>query len=134
MGPHSFKCGKTATLRIKVRVDDTSMGPHSFKCGKMQEEIKTARYEDNFNGAALFQVRKVRRASNRRYHGILTSMGPHSFKCGKPPKPNAPKVANPSTSMGPHSFKCGKVKIHAGADIVSPHFNGAALFQVRKDK
>ena len=38
-----------------------SMGPHFFKCGKSSQACLEAPSRARFNGAALFQVRKVRR-------------------------------------------------------------------------
>ena len=36
--------------------------------------------------------------------------------------------------MGPHSFKCGKQATYQNRDALAfQRFNGAALFQVRKD-
>ena len=63
--------------------------------------------DERFNGAALFQVRKVDRHIERINRIIHASMGPHFFKCGK---------------------------IHKRLPYRSIHlsFNGAALFQVRK--
>ncbi len=84
-------------------------------------------------------------------------MGPHSFKCGK--TRNRENIgADRYASMGPHSFKCGKSR-HSGRQCRNGawlqwgrtlssaesnrsfdrsvaylrRFNGAALFQVRKE-
>ena len=86
-------------------------------------------------------------------------MGPHFFKCGKPEHrvllqevinavlqwgrtfssaeslhiaPGA--VQGRYTSMGPHFFKCGKMLTLNMIPSAIPHFNGAALFQVRKER
>ena len=110
----------------------------------------------NFNGAALFQVRKVDEVGRQEVDKAITSMGPHFFKCGKDTlggeeellrltsmwphffkcgkgAPSDSHGFGPNASMGPHFFKCGKVRLQL------PHrselalgFNGAALFQVRK--
>ena len=60
-------------------------------------------------------------------------MGPHSFKCGKGATFSPNKLPRPFASMGPHSFKCGKMPLRKGRCFASNSFNGAALFQVRKD-
>ena len=85
-----------------------SMGPHFFKCGKKRAQARTRARLRGFNGAALFQVRKVGLDRRRRRPYHQASMGPHFFKCGKPANPPTWKIA----------YSC---------------FNGAALFQVRKD-
>ena len=38
---------------------DASMGPHFFKCGNLNNLKKRASQHEGFNGAALFQVRKL---------------------------------------------------------------------------
>ena len=63
----------------------------------------------SFNGAALFQVRKVIQLAGFPFGNASASMGPHFFKCGKrvgAQSHHPPAVA----SMGPHFFKCGKIK------------------------
>ena len=85
MGPHSFKCGKqtrhtrrdrrtrelqwgrtlSSAERSQSKTDRriarlASMGPHSFKCGKNELRCRAVPPVQSFNGAALFQVRKVR--------------------------------------------------------------------------
>ena len=110
-----------------------------------------------FNGAALFQVRKNRPASPRWemigslqwgrtfssaekrdvsavfVAGVLASMGPHFFKCGKSQRRNF-FVAHRRASMGPHFFKCGKTAQPMVFGGYRWCFNGAALFQVRKNE
>ena len=66
MGPHSFKCGKHNRLNSNPYNRAASMGPHSFKCGKRVFNGMELRVFNGFNGAALFQVRKV---SSRRRQG-----------------------------------------------------------------
>ena len=60
-------------------------------------------------------------------------MGPHSFKCGKKVEASANKQKPLSASMGPHSFKCGKPPEGLLTPPDPQGFNGAALFQVRKE-
>ncbi len=85
-------------------------------------------------------------------------MGPHSFKCGKTIHRGSHLRLRKRASMGPHSFKCGKRDITRNQSLASGSlqwgrtlssaertrwwmaryghsrsFNGAALFQVRKD-
>ena len=84
-------------------------------------------------------------------------MGPHFFKCGKELKlvnkifnqfslqwgrtfSSAERMTMPAfgvsvllASMGPHFFKCGKLVEATKCGNGIGRFNGAALFQVRKD-
>ena len=109
-----------------------------------------------FNGAALFQVRKVAEEVKEGKKSLHASMGPHFFKCGKRPAAacTAAKkallqwgrtfssaesagacgcdLAEAGASMGPHFFKCGKWQPSSPAAKIRCGFNGAALFQVRK--
>ena len=84
MGPHFFKCGKSRangsaapaparlqwgrTFSSAERIVHpllrrfafrSSMGPHFFKCGKIVPSGRLNGFRIFFNGAALFQVRKV---------------------------------------------------------------------------
>ena len=83
------------------------MGPHFFKCG---------------NPA----IRRLIAVS------LQTSMGPHFFKCGN--RFGSVRLPCPLcwTSMGPHFFKCGNSEPRQPVGAKPQHFNGAALFQVRK--
>ena len=83
------------------------MGPHFFKCGKAKLNSHSAQNPARFNGAALFQVRKVPLLRRLCFRLATASMGPHFFKCGK-------KMTIFIMRNGHHGF------------------NGAALFQVRK--
>ena len=109
MGPHFFKCGKNRRSVHRARRLPASMGPHFFKCGKDEErrlgEVSSFALQwgrtfssadscsvgkerlfgwQGFNGAALFQVRKVHRTTQHHHQTRPASMGPHFFKCGKP--------------------------------------------------
>ena len=87
----------------------TSMGPHFFKCGKLCIIFCfTNNCMTYFNGAALFQVRKVGDVPEIAKYPRGTSMGPHFFKCGKE-SPHELVGGCEETSMGPHFFKCGKI-------------------------
>ena len=66
------------------------------------------------------------------FNAIEASMGPHSFKCGKELERRAYETSS-MASMGPHSFKCGKRPCGSEARGLYRCFNGAALFQVRKN-
>ncbi len=157
MGPHSFKCGKSIEALTNKRRKHASMGPHSFKCGKLRdtqkyrETIKRLQWGRTlssaesavfiasnrflcagFNGAALFQVRKELNGKKHDQTGKNASMGPHSFKCGKSLRCARQPIAE-QASMGPHSFKCGKFSARLYGARSHKCFNGAALFQVRKD-
>ena len=84
------------------------MGPHFFKCGKMDERFQWTSGFNSFNGAALFQVRKVLALKTEHPATLIASMGPHFFKCGKARFLMVSSLAL-RASMGPHFFKCGKV-------------------------
>ena len=84
MGPHFFKCGNISEqlakrrailalqwgrtfssaetngmLQRKKPIDVASMGPHFFKCGNPRSGRTRHGTCNRFNGAALFQVRKL---------------------------------------------------------------------------
>ena len=63
----------------------------------------------------------------------FASMGPHSFKCGKSTSSGSWMRQLFFASMGPHSFKCGKLFKRYMQTHFWLSFNGAALFQVRKE-
>ena len=75
MGPHFFKCGKVRKTSLYSQFARASMGPHFFKCGKMPEKSPLNSLVPRFNGAALFQVRKVAKEAGipvarlRRFNG-----------------------------------------------------------------
>ena len=108
-----------------------SMGPHFFKCGKADIETGLSCELQCFNGAALFQVRKVPFGLSNAYKSRIASMGPHFFKCGKLHEANIHETHH-LASMGPHFFKCGKPNLVLKTMKKMSSFNGAALFQVRK--
>ena len=106
MGPHSFKCGSNTNMKISVNTLRASMGPHSFKCGSPHRRPLSQATPTCFNGAALFQVRKLGGGWVRAASSAAASMGPHSFKCGSSGAVSLKLLGN-LASMGPHSFKCG---------------------------
>ena len=85
MGPHFFKCGKNSSSSSFSAGECSSMGPHFFKCGKRGREVVARAFFPLFNGAALFQVRKVEIQTAPSIACDFSSMGPHFFKCGKQP-------------------------------------------------
>ena len=84
------------------------MGPHFFKCGKTAGNAAKSAKIISFNGAALFQVRKAQSPFFLRLKTGDASMGPHFFKCGKPGRCYVGQTGD-EASMGPHFFKCGKL-------------------------
>ena len=68
MGPHFFKCGNKAILCLDADDAGTSMGPHFFKCGNLGNQPLGNQPLSDFNGAALFQVRKYDNAPQPRDH------------------------------------------------------------------
>ena len=139
MGPHFFKCGKYLRTGNPIPATIASMGPHFFKCGKQRSVWRSLLPKTCFNGAALFQVRKVPECITplpqdfRSFNGAAlfqvrkvvsnacaynaascASMGPHFFKCGKNLDFATVAAEDLSASMGPHFFKCGKGGKQAG--------------------
>ena len=138
-----------------MRFISASMGPHFFKCGKNESEAGLGGFWPCFNGAALFQVRKVHRRLYVRFprhsfNGAAlfqvrkvtivnislpftsgASMGPHFFKCGKWHSIN--RVAMKTrASMGPHFFKCGKTPRYPRYPRYPPASMGPHFFKCGK--
>ena len=132
------------------------MGPHFFKCGNKVEAAGDNQEALNFNGAALFQVRKclldwihfqshaqlqwgrtfssAEIINREEIQRILasTSMGPHFFKCGNSSGSWAISFAIASLQWG-RTFSSAEITPPSQeSPKASAHFNGAALFQVRK--
>ena len=157
MGPHSFKCGKCCPVRCRCKAQSRFNGAALFQVRKAANKrvfisspqtLQWGRTLSSaerwigkppcsplvcgFNGAALFQVRKViqvdakpRRVCPLQWGRTLSSA---ERRCDKPPKEKHRKA-----SMGPHSFKCGKTENFSDSSAMAMSFNGAALFQVRKE-
>ncbi len=119
MGPHSFKCGKKSPPR---RI---STGANWLQWGRTLSSAESPPFSafgrsiGRFNGAALFQVRKVEVVLASPDAITQASMGPHSFKCGKLCSPENQAPRRRGASMGPHSFKCGKPNF-LGNSTISP--------------
>ena len=127
----------SAESRSRMHQDNqtkiASMGPHFFKCGKLTLLDLSLILYLRFNGAALFQVRKVLKIWSRRNYFIRASMGPHFFKCGKEIVDKRLHVSLWSFN-GAALFQVRKVGSITSLAWSSASFNGAALFQVRKEK
>ena len=150
MGPHFFKCGKWRQSANRLPSGSASMGPHFFKCGKRTRLRKYGALTARFNGAALFQVRKVlfttlriacqqrlqwgrtfssaeSAALMRRFNLVVSSFnGAALFQVRKDRESSVPPQTAPA-SMGPHFFKCGKMyscfKVAYSANAsMGPHF------------
>ena len=158
MGPHFFKCGKIRdgwriTLNLwsfngaalfQVRkvglwrrlvwlADVASMGPHFFKCGKGNVEEYVPESVRRFNGAALFQVRKAMRTTTANTAKAMLQWGRTFSSAERFDSAEEARSYAETASMGPHFFKCGKNGSRSDTASPSNGFNGAALFQVRKD-
>ena len=83
------------------------MGPHSFKCGKRNPGQDSGADHGSFNGAALFQVRKVE---------VIDASGFFT------PRLQWGRTLSSAESIG--TARPGRA--------LTARFNGAALFQVRK--
>ena len=158
MGPHFFKCGKQSVGSARgVAFAMASMGPHFFKCGKFINKYGYSGWRGklqwgrtfssaesiglfsgggfgrvSFNGAALFQVRKVpeweqvegekgelqwgRTFSSAESSTLISDTkiigkgfnGAALFQVRKASAYLSAAVSAESASMGPHFFKCGK--------------------------
>ena len=158
-GAALFQVRKAWTAwRFRMDFTSSSMGPHFFKCGKRKSKPLCSLGLLVFNGAALFQVRKAQ------IHDILgvesfSSMGPHFFKCGKKPPPILSACMHACLQWG-RTFSSAERGDDAAWDLIQDAlqwgrtfssaernppvflvseaplmvFNGAALFQVRKEK
>ena len=114
--------------------EKASMGPHSFKCGKEMTSTSTVPMCPRLQWGRTLSSAESSRAAHRQTASDEASMGPHSFKCGKQIVSGALTLAPADASMGPHSFKCGKLNFLSVFVGSLSSFNGAALFQVRKER
>ena len=127
----TFSSAESRSKRSKRRrLGRSSMGPHFFKCGKHSQAHRTCQAHVVFNGAALFQVRKVSGPTPTTARGTRSSMGPHFFKCGKM-RTGLLNTYNTHVFNGAALFQVRKVLLLLLLLLLL--FNGAALFQVRKE-
>src|SRR5258708_7506256 len=110
MGPQSFDCGSSVRVYSNTPpLHRASMGPQSFDCGSA-------------------------RCAGRKKKADLASMGPQSFDCGSAGGPAVSRSPVSHASMGPQSFDCGSdVDLLREFDI-SPGFNWAAVFLLRRSR
>ena len=108
MGPHSFKCGKAIVRPEIEEMTSASMGPHSFKCGKNTWPNPT-----NAITALLQWGRTL--SSAERIQGQLTELVGIVLQWGR----------TLSSAESP-------LRVWGLARQMQ-RFNGAALFQVRKE-
>ena len=138
MTGESLQWGRTLSSAEVILVRPTpirgslaSMGPHSFKCGSSTQRKSSCLISTRFNGAALFQVRKLG-------VGRLGGWEVKMLQWGRTLSSAEVRwllfivVSLTFASMGPHSFKCGSRNSQRTAEPSHSRFNGAALFQVRK--
>ena len=157
MGPHSFKCGKefngtnSSAERMSLQWGRTlssaerneisnaissavsaSMGPHSFKCGKP--------FGGSKNSTTVFMLQWGRTLSSAEralsfvlfWWMALLQWGRTLSSAERAKVMDILDYEKPA-SMGPHSFKCGKLIMPSDYLEKPLCFNGAALFQVRKE-
>ena len=86
----------------------------------------------SFNGAALFQVRKLISPGDRCVWQDGASMGPHSFKCGSTIAMVILLCILFGLQWGRTLSSAEVRRVCSGISRIIPGFNGAALFQVRK--
>ena len=156
MGPHFFKCGKVTCLVVPRQPMLGFNGAALFQVRKAFERIRTIQLYFSFNGAALFQVRKAVTPTRKQAVPVTLQWGrtfssaeslPWLAGCRSPPRlqwgrtfssaervvADAPRGPADKASMGPHFFKCGKLWRRRKPAWPTDSFNGAALFQVRKE-
>ena len=133
MGPHFFKCGKLGvSFRWQPPLDELQWGRTFSSAESSAEVFACLTAASSFNGAALFQVRKVFRRF--RGGGVRKKLQwGRTFSSAESRQGRQHGVRVPLASMGPHFFKCGKNRHLSGGLLRADRFNGAALFQVRKD-
>ena len=108
------------------------MGPHFFKCGKWRSTNSSLIMIVKLQWGRTFSSAESRRPSNITSRLTRLQWG-RTFSSAE--SENNPSVYEEEllASMGPHFFKCGKrLWQHVGRSH-STCFNGAALFQVRKE-
>ena len=141
----------------RIRNQTASMGPHFFKCGKLYQRRENQTIRNCFNGAALFQVRKGRlprqaeKALTSRFNGAALFQVRKAFSYGDDsivPRwlqwgrtfSSAERRENKGEQSATPSLQWGRT--FSSAESTIPHrllgdgpnsFNGAALFQVRKE-
>ena len=81
-------------------------GAESLECGD-SSPLFSAFFPTCFNGAAVFQPRKVREANAEWSELRRASMGPRSFNRGKQAR-DRDRLRGLPASMGPRSFNRGK--------------------------
>ena len=107
-----------------------SMGPHSFKCGKSAKLAPADALQISFNGAALFQVRKVLDILASLWRALPLQWGRTLS--------SAERETGRQIKSGGESLQWGRT-LSSAESLFAPlsiqnsqSFNGAALFQVRK--
>ena len=147
----------------QIRIANSKMHAFMLQWGRTLSSaerldfLRCGGYILSFNGAALFQVRKAgidaRQQINKdmlqwgrtlssaeRLHALdLAAVLVDTLQWGR--TLSSAERTNLRTrrdrrvraSMGPHSFKCGKFRAVKCGPTEKKGFNGAALFQVRKD-
>ena len=112
MGPHFFKCGNVHMKKWSHRRKRAaSMGPHFFKCGNEFKEKNLQADDDSFNGAALFQVRKLETVRQRIMMRFFQLQWGRTFSSAETAVPRGSQWIDWRASMGPHFFKCGNSSI-----------------------
>ena len=108
------------------------MGPHFFKCGKRIETREFPPGSSGFNGAALFQVRKDFSETTIIPTFLQLQWG-RTFS-------SAERNSNDPTNEDALRLQWGRTFSSAESSVFEfsvrtsePRFNGAALFQVRKE-
>ncbi|MEZ6032666.1 MAG: hypothetical protein R3C17_06225 [Planctomycetaceae bacterium] len=82
MGPSSFNDGNIYLRRMLFDVRPASMGPSSFNDGNLPAAPSKSRPPTSFNGAVVFQRRKLHYRSQYAEVPVWASMGPSSFNDG----------------------------------------------------
>ena len=109
MGPRFFNRGKTTGRRLERPTEAWLQWGRGFSTAESRRtRMRRLQRQSGFNGAAVFQPRKVAGLLERRQQGQRASMGPRFFNRGKRVGPAVPDLRL-LASMGPRFFNRGKL-------------------------
>ena len=127
MGPHFFKCGKRTPPSCMRRIVSCFNGAALFQVRKVRIGRKRLTRYLGFNGAALFQVRKAGERGRKPADKQKLQWG-RTFSSAESDKRPRRHLWRNQASMGPHFFKCGKcwtdfyVEMRRLSASMGPHF------------
>ena len=134
MGPHFFKCGKDKGPRNRRAPNRGFNGAALFQVRKVDFRGGGAEAKKKgFNGAALFQVRKehlglLYRSRASRFNGAAL------FQVRKEPRKKKEGAESKALQWGRTFSSAERIRSPSPSRRPLKSFNGAALFQVRKEE